>query len=64
MWTIRKEFKISLNPGNFWSDFIAPFSLLNFKLTLSFEDLDLKLKNKESVRFKFNCMRRVGKDSA
>ena len=36
IWTIRKEFTISLEPGSFFDDLIAPFNLLNFKLSLSF----------------------------
>ena len=44
-WTIRKEFTINLEPGNFFDDLIAPFNLLNFKLSLSFEDINLELYN-------------------
>ncbi len=35
-WTIRKSFTIALSPGTIKEDLIAPFNLLNFKLTLSF----------------------------
>lgn len=44
-WTIRKEFTIALSPGTIIEDMIAPFNLLNFKLTLLFEDIDLQLAN-------------------
>jgi hypothetical protein len=40
-WTIRKEFRISLAAGSVWEDLIAPFNLLNFHLSLSFEDIDV-----------------------
>lgn len=65
-WTIRKEFRISLAPGTVWEDLIAPFNLLNFHLSLSFEDIDVALGSgdkKEFVKFKFNCMKRVGNDA-
>ena len=63
-WTIRKEFTIALSPGNFKEDMIAPFNLLNFKLTLHFEDIDVLLSNGDNVKFKFNCMKRVGSEIA
>ena len=40
-WTIRKEFTISLAPGTIFEDLIAPFNLLNFQLTLDFQDVDV-----------------------
>lgn len=48
---------------------IAPFNLLNFHLSLTFEDIDIELpgvgnQEKEFVKFKFNCMKRVGNDSS
>lgn len=42
-WTIRKEFRISLAAGTVWEDLIAPFNLLNFHLSLTFEDIDVEL---------------------
>lgn len=42
-WTIRKEFTISLAPGTIFEDLIAPFNLLNFQLTLDFQDIDILL---------------------
>ena len=74
-WTIRKEFTIALSPGTIIEDMIAPFNLLNFKLTLIFEDVDIQFDSThdqssnnqhrlpENVKFKFNCMKRVGSDS-
>lgn len=61
-WTIRKEFRISLAPGTVWEDLIAPFNILNFHLSLSFEDIDIDLEE-QLIKFKFNCMKRVGNDS-
>ena len=42
-WTIRKEFTISLAPGTIFEDLIAPFNLLNFQLTLDFQDVDARI---------------------
>ena len=42
-WTIRKEFTIALSPGTIKDDLIAPFNLLNFKLIMTFEDIDIQL---------------------
>lgn len=63
IWTIRKEFTISLAPGTISDDLIAPFNTLNFKLSLTFEDVDVMLKEGDPVKFKFNCMKRVGNSS-
>ena len=63
IWTIRKEFTISLAPGTISDDLIAPFNTLNFKLSLTFEDVDVRLNKNEAVKFKFNCMKRVGNSS-
>lgn len=83
-WTIRKEFTISLAPGTLIEDMIAPFNLLNFNLTMIFEDIDIELEQSkelerssqrhttsnfkdeqkgELVKFKFNCMKRVGNNT-
>jgi hypothetical protein len=63
---------------------IAPFNLLNFNLTMIFEDIDIELEQPkemvkssmrhttsdlkyelkgELVKFKFNCMKRVGNNT-
>lgn len=48
--------------GTIFDDLIAPFNLLNFNLTMTFEEIDVELDGNEMVKFKFNCMRRVGND--